>query len=140
MPKKLNSWVRLAGLLLVLSLVVLSVTAFGADQAAPAAPAPGAPGQPQPPGMMGMLMPFLLMFGVIWLMILRPQQRRMKEQQQVLSTLKHGDEVLTSSGILGKITGITDKVVTVEVSDGVRIKMLKSQVAQVLKGPIKDLA
>jgi preprotein translocase subunit YajC len=141
MSKNPNSWQWLSRLLKasasVLPLLVLTAVAFAADQAAPVAPAPG---QPQSPGMMGMLMPFLLMFGVIWLMILRPQQKRMKEQQAVLTSLKHGDEVLTSSGILGKITGITDKVVTVEVADGVRVKMLKSQVAQVLKGPIKDLA
>ncbi len=136
MPKKLNNWVRLGLSFLLISLFAFS--AFAVDQAAPVAPAPAAPGQPG--GMMGMLMPFLLMFGVIWLMILRPRQRRVKEQQAVLGSLKHGDEVLTSSGILGKITGITEKVVTVEVADGVRVKMLKSQVAQVLKGPIKDLA
>jgi preprotein translocase subunit YajC len=124
MLKKLNSW-------LWLSLIFPSL-AF-ADQAA--APASGQ----QAPSMAGMLMPFLLMFGVIWLMILRPQQKRMKDQNEMLKQLKHGDEVLTSSGILGKITGITEKVVTVEVADNVRVKMLKSQVTQVIKGQIKEL-
>ncbi|HUP57563.1 MAG TPA: preprotein translocase subunit YajC, partial [Bdellovibrionota bacterium] len=85
MSKNPNSWQWLSRLLKVsasvLPLLVLTAVAFAADQAAPVAPAPGAPGQPQSPGMMGMLMPFLLMFGVIWLMILRPQQKRMKEQQ-----------------------------------------------------------
>jgi preprotein translocase subunit YajC len=57
----------------------------------------------------------------------------MKEQQGMLANLKVGDEVLTASGILGKIAEITDKVVSVEVADRVRVKMLKSQISQVVK-------
>ncbi|MBI2712724.1 MAG: preprotein translocase subunit YajC [Bdellovibrio sp.] len=83
--------------------------------------------------------PFILMFAVMYFLILRPQQKRMKEQQNMISALKHGDEILTASGILGKVTGIADKVLTVEIADNVRIKLLKSQVSQVVKGPIKDL-
>jgi preprotein translocase subunit YajC len=132
MLKKLNSWLWLS---LVFSTLVFSSLAFADQQPAPAAPAPAQ----QAPSMAGMLMPFLLMFGVIWLMILRPQQKRMRDQGEMLKQLKHGDEVLTSSGILGKITGITDKVVTLEVADNVRVKMLKSQVTQVVKGQIKEI-
>lgn len=93
----------------------------------------------QPGGIMA-FMPFILMFVVLYFLILRPQQKKMKEQQAMLSGLKHGDEIVTASGILGKVTGITEKVVTVEVADNVRVKMMKSQVSQVVKGPIKDLA
>ncbi|MGZ3698928.1 MAG: preprotein translocase subunit YajC [Bdellovibrionota bacterium] len=92
------------------------------------------------PGFGSMMVPMALMFGVVYFLMIRPQQKKMKEQQAMLGALKHGDEVITASGILGTITGITDKVVTVEVADGVRVKMLKSQVSQVVKGPIKDLA
>jgi preprotein translocase subunit YajC len=130
MLKILNSWLQLTPFLLV-----LSATSALADQA-PATQA-AAPAQPS---MAGMMMPFLLMFGVIWMMVLRPQQKRVREQQDLLKSLKHGDEVLTSSGILGKIIGITDKFVTLEVENNVRFKMLKSQVAQVVKGQAKDLA
>lgn len=87
-----------------------------------------------------MLLPFVAMFAVVYFLMIRPQQKRLKEQQAMLGALKHGDEVLTSSGLLGKVTGITDKVVTLEVADNVRVKMLKSQVSQVVKGQIKDLA
>ena len=80
------------------------------------------------------------MFGVLYFLVLRPQQKKIKEQQTMLSTLKHGDEIVTTSGILGKVTGITEKVVTVEVADNVRVKMMKSQVSQVVKGSVKDLA
>jgi preprotein translocase subunit YajC len=58
----------------------------------------------------------------------------------MITALKHGDEIVTNSGILGKVTGITDKVVTVEVADNVKVKMLKSQVSQVVKGSIKELS
>ncbi len=106
----------------------------------PAAPAAGALAQPPPPSIGSMLVPFALMFGVIYFLMIRPQQKKMKEQQALLGGLKHGDEILTNSGILGKVTGITEKVVTVEVADNVRVKMLKSQVNQVIKDNIKDLA
>lgn len=109
----------------------------GAVAPAPAASALGAPGQPG--GLMSFL-PFILMFGVIYFLMIRPQQKKAKEMQAMLAQLKHGDEVVTSSGLLGKITGITDRVVTLEVADNVRVKMMKSQVAQVVKGSVKDLA
>ena len=78
-----------------------------------------------------MLMPFGLMFLVIYFLIMRPQQKKMKDHQEVLGKLKYGDEVVNTSGIIGKITGITDKVLTVEIADGVKVKMLRSQVASV---------
>ena len=103
-------------------------------------PAGGTPGAPPQPGLASMVVPFALMFGVIYFLMIRPQQKKMKEQQKMMSELKHGDEILTNSGILGKVTGLTEKVVTVEVADNVRVKMLKSQVSQVIKGQFKDLA
>src|SRR4051812_496578 len=136
MQKKPDSWMRLSHVLKAASastLLLMATAVAYADQA------PAAAAAPRPLSMSETLMPFLLMFGVVWMMILRPQQKRMREQQDVIKTLKHGDEVLTTSGILGRITGITDKVVTIEVADDVRLKMLKSQVSQVLKGPLKDL-
>ena len=120
----------------------LSATALaeGTAPAVPAGtPAAGAAGAPGQPGFMATLFPFALMFVVIYFLVIRPQQKRAREQQQMLGGLKHGDEILTSSGILGKVTGIADKVVTVEVADNVRVKMLKSQVSQVIKGQIKDI-
>lgn len=115
-----------------------------ADAAASAASSSGqaaAAGQPGQPGLMGMLFPFLMMFGVIYFLMIRPQQKKFKEQQAMLTQLKHGDEVVTSAGLLGTIRGITDKVVTLELDEDVRVKVLKSTVAQVLKGQqVKDLA
>ena len=125
-------------------LVFWAASAFAEGPAVPAGtPGPGTPavpgGAPQQPGIGGMLVPFLAMFAVVYFLMIRPQQKKMKEQQKMISALQHGDEVITTSGILGKITGITEKVVTLEIADNVRIKILKSQVAQVVKGQIKDL-
>jgi preprotein translocase subunit YajC len=116
--------------------------ALGDEPAVPAgsAPADGASAAAQQPGFVGMMLPFILMFAVVYFLMIRPQQKRMKEQQSMLTSLKHGDEIVCTSGLLGKVTGITDKVVTLEVADNVRVKMLKSQVAQVIKGQVKDLA
>lgn len=94
-----------------------------------AAPAVAAP---QQPGLMGMLVPFAMMFMVIYFLMIRPQQKKMKEQQAMLNALKAGDEVVTTSGMLGKVAGIQEKIVTIEVADRVQVRMLKSQISQVV--------
>ena len=76
-----------------------------------------------------MMVPFVFIFVVFYFLIIRPQGKRQKEHQNFLSALKRGDEVVTASGILGRIEGMTDQYVTLEVADGVRIKMLRTQVA-----------
>jgi preprotein translocase subunit YajC len=129
----------------LLSLFVgVSVFAAAALADGPAIPAGGvgstgaAPLAGQAPGFASMLFPFAAMFAVVYFLMIRPQQKKMKEQQNMLTELKHGDEVLTTSGILGTVAGLTDKVVTLEIADNVKIKMLKTQISQVLKGPIQD--
>ncbi len=96
---------------------------------APAGTAPGAP--PPQAGMMSMLTLFAPMFLVIYFFIIRPQNKKMKEHKKILDQVKSGDEIVTASGIFGTVTGVTDTVVTVEIADKVRIKMLKGQVASV---------
>lgn len=88
-------------------------------------------GAPPQPGPLSMLMPFGLMFLVIYFLIIRPQQKKIKAHQETLSKLQHGDEIITNAGIFGKVTGITDKVVTVEIADNVRVKVLRSQIATI---------
>ncbi len=99
------------------------------------AAAPAAPQQ----SLFGMALPFIIMLGVMYFLMIRPQQKKMKEHQGMISALKAGDEVITSSGIIGTIQGMTEKVVTLEVSKNVQIKILKSQVNQVVKGQIQEL-
>ena len=83
-----------------------------------------------------MVLPFVLMFGVLYFLMIRPQQKKMKNHQKLLSEIKKGDEVLTNSGFLGKVTGMTEKVVTLELATNVRVKMMKNQVSQVVKGQV----
>lgn len=111
--------------------MMLVGTVWAQDAAVPAA-------QPQPPGLFSMLMPMVAVFFVMYFLVIRPKQKELKKQQAMLSALKQGDEILTASGILGKVSGITDHVVTVEVANNVKIKMLKSQVSRVIQGDLKD--
>ena len=75
------------------------------------------------------LVPFLLVFVVFFFLILRPQQKRAQSQKQFLTTLKRGDSVLTSGGIMGTIEGLTDLFVTLQIANGVKIKVLRSAIA-----------
>ena len=86
-------------------------------------------------GLGGVLIPFMLMFLVLYLLMIRPQQRRAKEHQKMLDNLKKGDDVVTSGGIHGKVTGLADTVVTLEVADKVRLKVSRSHISE-LKKPL----
>jgi preprotein translocase subunit YajC len=88
---------------------------------------------------LGMFMPFVIMLAVMYFIMIRPQQKKMKEHQGMISSLKDGDEVITSAGIIGTIQGMSDKVVTLEVAKNVQLKVLKSQVNTVVKGSITEL-
>jgi preprotein translocase subunit YajC len=72
--------------------------------------------------------PFVLIFLVMYFLMIRPQKKRMDEEQEFLKKLSHGDEVYTKSGILGKVTGISEKVVTIELEGGTKMKVLKSHI------------
>ncbi len=85
------------------------------------------------PSTLGMILPFVLMFGVFYFLMIRPQQKKMKEHESLVSGLQKGEEVITQSGIFGKIHGIADKFITLEVDNNVRIKVLKNQIATVLR-------
>lgn len=69
-----------------------------------------------------------IIFGIFYFLILRPAQAKAKKEQAVINELKKGDEVYTRSGMIGKIHGLTDKVVTLEVSEGVKIKVVRNQI------------
>ncbi len=88
--------------------------------------AQAAPGQ-QPPGWVQMV-PLVAMVAIFYLLILRPQQKREKLRQGFIQALKRGDEVVTSSGLLGRVEGMTDQVITLEIADGVRVKVLRTAI------------
>lgn len=80
------------------------------------------------PSSLEMFVPFIFIFVIFYFLIIRPQSKKQKEHQKFLSELKRGDEVITASGILGRVEGINDHIVTVEIADGVKVKMMRAQV------------
>jgi preprotein translocase subunit YajC len=85
-----------------------------------------------------MMLPILLLV-VFYFLLIRPQNKRAKEQKEMLSKVTAGDEVATTGGILGKVVEVGDQFLTVEIAAGVSIKLQKFQVAQVLpKGTVKN--
>ncbi|UCH29580.1 MAG: preprotein translocase subunit YajC [Myxococcales bacterium] len=100
----------------------------------PAAPAPGGEGAPVP-GPMGcgggteQIGFLLLMFAVLYFLMIRPQQKRAKQHEQLLSALKKGDVVRTNGGIRGEVTALDERDVTIEIADRTRIKVLRSHIA-----------
>lgn len=97
-------------------------------QSAPVA----APGVPKQPGTLEMFLPFIIIFGIFYFLIIRPQVKRQKDHQKFVTELKKGDEVLTSGGILGTIEGLTDQFVTLEISQGVKIRILRAQITSTM--------
>ncbi len=84
-------------------------------------------GAAQPSGL-EMFLPFIFIFVIFYFLIIRPQARKQKDHQKFVTELKRGDAVITTSGILGTIEGINDTFVTLEIADGVRVKILRSQI------------
>jgi preprotein translocase subunit YajC len=77
------------------------------------------------------LAPILLMVVLFYFMLIRPQQKRAKEHQAMLGNLKRGDNVVLSSGVLGKIVRVEDKEVGVEIAQGVTVKVMKGMITEV---------
>jgi preprotein translocase subunit YajC len=76
----------------------------------------------------------LAMFGIMYFLVLRPQSKKAKEHQKMLSELKKGDDVTTSGGIIGKISGIKDAELTLQLQEGVRVRVLRSAITGVYTG------
>lgn len=79
-------------------------------------------------GMMSTLLMFGAMFAILYFILIRPQQKQQKKHQALLAGLKKGDEVILSSGIMGKVFAVEDRVVVVEVGDKTKFKVLKQAV------------
>ena len=79
-------------------------------------------------------LPLILLFAVFYFLLIRPQQKRAKTHKQFIENLKKGDRVVTSGGMYGTITGVTDDSVTIEVAEKVRVRVLKSAIADYAKG------
>ena len=90
--------------------------------------APGAGG----PGPLVTILPFVLIFIIMYFMVIRPQQKKAREHQEMLGKLKRNDEVMTSGGIYGKVVDLKETVVTLEVAPNVRIRVHRPQISAVL--------
>ncbi len=91
-------------------------------------------------GFESMLLP-ILMIGVLYFVMIRPQMKRQKEHRTMIDALAKGDEVVTSGGVLGKVARMGDNFLVVEIADGVEIQIQRSAVVQVMpKGTVKQAA
>lgn len=82
-------------------------------------------------GSFALLLPYLLLIPAFYFLILRPQQRRAKLQQAAIAAVKKGDTVITAGGVMGKVTKVEDTVVEVEIAAGIKVRVVKSTLAEV---------
>jgi preprotein translocase subunit YajC len=96
--------------------------------------APGAPG-----GQFAPLLMMVVFIVIFYFLLIRPQQKKAKEHQSLVSKLSAGDEVVTTGGILGRVIEVGDTFITLEIADGVRVKVQKFQIASLMpKGTLKS--
>ena len=79
------------------------------------------------------MMPFVLIFVIFYFLMIRPQKKKVQKEQEMISALGKGDEIVTKSGLIGTITGLTDKVMTLEIADNVKVKVLRDHVGGLSK-------
>jgi preprotein translocase subunit YajC len=92
-------------------------------------------------GMLMSLLPFILIFVIMYFLILRPQQRRVKQHQEMVKNVRRGDTVVTSGGLVGKVTKVVDDdQIEVEIAENVRVRQARQMISDVrAKGePVKD--
>lgn len=111
---------------LLATVLMSSTSAFAQVAGAPAAATPA-----QNPLMQ--FLPLVVVFVIFYFLMIRPQKKKYDQEQALLKELSKGDEVYTKSGLIGTIYGMTDTVVTLEVSEGLRLKVLKGQIAGLYK-------
>ena len=84
-----------------------------------------------PQGLLIQLAPLLLLFVLFYFMLIRPQQKRMKEHQAMIGAIKRGDTVVLPSGVIGKVMRVEDAEVGVEIAQGVTVKVVKGMITEV---------
>lgn len=97
-----------------------------AQAAGSAGPAAG------PAGAIMQLLPLVLIFVAFWFLMIRPQQRRMKALQDAVAAVKKGDSAVTAGGIVGKVAKVDDTHVELEIAQGVKVRVVKSTLAEVM--------
>ena len=87
----------------------------------------------QQPSMLASFIPLILIFLIFYFLLIRPQQKKQKEHKILLDSIQRGDEILSSGGILGKVIKVDNDKLTVEISKGVHVTIIRSTVADVIK-------
>jgi len=84
-------------------------------------------------GALGQFLPLILIFGIMYMLLIRPQQKKMKEHKSMVEALRRGDQVITQGGLIGKVAKVKeDGEIEVEIADGVKVRVVKATIAQVL--------
>ena len=84
-------------------------------------------------GMLSQIVPFILIFGIMWFLLIRPQQKKAKEHRAMVEAVRRGDQVITAGGLIGKVSKVKeDGEVEVEIADGVKVRVVRSTITTVL--------
>ncbi len=84
-------------------------------------------------GAIGQFLPLILIFAIMYFLLIRPQQKKMKQHQAMVDGLRRGDQVVTQGGVIGKVAKVKDDgEIEVEIADGVKVRVVKATIAQVL--------
>ncbi len=82
---------------------------------------------------LGQFIPLILIFAIMWFLLIRPQQKKMKEHQAMVAALRRGDQVITQGGLIGKVSKVKDDgELEVELAEGVKVRVVRNTIAQVL--------
>lgn len=84
-------------------------------------------------GAIGSFLPLILIFAIMYFLLIRPQQKKLKEHQAMIAAVRRGDQVVTQGGLIGKVSKVKDDgEIEVEIADGVKVRVVKATIAQVL--------
>ncbi len=91
-------------------------------------------------GPIGTIVPFVLVFVIMYFLLIRPQQQRAKDHRETVANLRRGDTVVTGGGFIGKVAKVDDNEITVELAEGVRVRVVRGTISEVrARGePVKD--
>ncbi|GAB4301552.1 MAG: preprotein translocase subunit YajC [Roseovarius sp.] len=80
----------------------------------------------------GQFVPLILIFAIMWFLLIRPQQKKMKDHKAMIEALRRGDQIVTQGGVIGKVVKVKDDEVEVEIAQGVKVRVVRATIAQVL--------
>jgi preprotein translocase subunit YajC len=99
----------------------------------------GQPSSGEGPGLMSNVILFGSIILIFYFMIIRPQQKRTKERQKLIESMKKGDKVITSGGMYGTVAGLDEKTVLVEIADKIKVKLDRSAIATIISDSVTEI-